>query len=76
MNAGDVLMKKWCFGMGRSKAREEGAMNSSGELVTYRTYPKYRTIVFKVDSASKNGETWRVFLPHWTEATILEDAKS
>ena len=60
MNAGDVLMKKWCFGMGRSKAREEGAMNSSGELVTYRTYPKYRTIVFKVDSASKNGETWTV----------------
>ena len=27
MNAGDILMKKWCFGTGRSKAREEGAMN-------------------------------------------------
>jgi hypothetical protein len=60
MNTGDVLMKKWCFGMGRSKARDEATMNTQGELATYRTYPKYRTIVFKVDTASKKGDTWTV----------------
>ena len=58
MNAGDVLMKKWCFGMGRSKAREEAVQGANGEVNTYVTYPKYRTIVFKVDSANKNGEEW------------------
>jgi len=40
MNVGDVLMKKWCFGTGRGKVREEAGMNASGEVVTYRTYPK------------------------------------
>ena len=60
MNVGDVLMKKWCFGTGRSKVREEAAMNASGEVQTYRTYPKYRTIVFKVNEASKKGKTWTV----------------
>tara|TARA_R110000824_G_scaffold35790_3_gene111801 strand:- start:4513 stop:5016 length:504 start_codon:yes stop_codon:yes gene_type:complete len=60
MNAGDVLMKKWCFGMGRSKAREEAVQGANGEVNTYVTYPKYRTIVFKVDSANKNGEEWTV----------------
>jgi len=60
MNVGDVLMKKWCFGTGRSKVREEVGMNARGEAVTYRTYPKYRTIVFKVNKASKKGKTWTV----------------
>ena len=60
MKANDILMKKWCFGMGRSKAREEAVMNQSGELETYRTYPKYRTIVFKVDKATKTGNQWFV----------------
>ncbi len=60
MNAGDVLMKKWCFGTGRSKAREEAVQGMNGEVNTYVTYPKYRTIVFKVDSASKNGKIWTV----------------
>ena len=36
MNVGDVLMKKWCFGTGRSKVREEAVMNTSGEVQTYR----------------------------------------
>jgi len=60
MQANDILMKKWCFGMGRSKAREEAAMNANGELQTYRTYPKYRTIVFKVEKATKKGNQWHV----------------
>lgn len=60
MNVGDVLMKKWCFGTGRGKVREEAGMSANGELVTYRTYPKYRTIVFKVNEVSKKGKTWTV----------------
>ena len=56
-------MKKWCFGMGRfknNKGREEAAMNANGELETYRTYPKYRTIVFKVLKVEKKEEQWHV----------------
>jgi len=61
MKANDVLMKKWCFGFGRSnvKARNE-AVQVNGELHTFRSFPKYRTIVLKVSSAKeKNGE-WEV----------------
>ena len=62
MQANDILMKKWCFGMGRGKvkAREEATMNASGELQTFRTYPKYRTIVFKVEKATKKGKQWTI----------------
>jgi hypothetical protein len=62
MNCGDVLMKKWCFGTGRAKVkgREEAVMNNNGELQTYVTYPKYRTIVFKVLSAKKKNNQWHV----------------
>jgi len=60
MQANDILMKKWCFGMGRSKVREEAIMNENGELQTYRTYPKYRTIVLKVEKATKKGKQWHV----------------
>ena len=60
MQANDILMKKWCFGTGRSKAREEATMDTNGELQTYRTYPKYRTIVFKVEKATKKGKQWTV----------------
>ena len=47
MKTDDIIMKKWCFGLGRSKVREEAKMNRNGELETYKTYPKYRTIVLK-----------------------------
>jgi hypothetical protein len=60
MKSNDILMKKWCFGTGRSKVREEAAMNQNGELQTYRTYPKYRTIVFKVEKAKKKNNQWHV----------------
>lgn len=60
MQENDILLKKWCFGTGRSKARNEAAVNASGELQTYRTYPKYRTIVFKVEKASRAGKHWIV----------------
>jgi len=60
MQANDILMKKWCFGMGRSKVREEAIMNENGELQTYFTYPKYRTIIFKVEKVIKKGKQWHV----------------
>tara|TARA_R110002110_G_scaffold55554_1_gene158457 strand:- start:2739 stop:3233 length:495 start_codon:yes stop_codon:yes gene_type:complete len=60
MQANDFLLKKWCFGTGRSKARDEATVNTNGELQTYRTYPKYRTIVFKVEKATKKGKQWTV----------------
>jgi len=60
MQANDILMKKWCFGTGRSKVRQEAAMNANGELQTYRTYPKYRTIVFKIEKAEKKNGQWTV----------------
>jgi len=60
MQQNDILMKKWCFGTGRAKAREEAVQSNDGELKTYVTYPKYRTIVFRVDSASKSGKEWTV----------------
>jgi len=60
MQANDILMKKWCFGMGRSKVREEAVMDANGELQTYRTYPKYRTIVFKVEKAEKKNDQWTI----------------
>jgi hypothetical protein len=60
MQANDVLMKKWCFGFGRSKARTEATMNNQGELQTYNSFPKYRTIVFKVSQARKQGKQWLV----------------
>ena len=56
MISGDVLMKKWCFGMGRAKAREEAVQGANGEVNTYVTYPKYRSIVFKVDEVTKKGK--------------------
>ncbi len=61
MKPNDYLMKKWCFGFGRStQGRDEAKMNASGELQTYRSYPKYRTIVFKVDKVSRKGSEWHI----------------
>ena len=60
MKTGDVLLKKWCFGIGRSKARTMVGQDLQGEAVTYVTYPKYRTIALQVESAEKRGNKWHV----------------
>lgn len=57
---GDILLKKWCFGIGRAKPRKMVGQNASGEAQTYVTYPKYRTIALKVESAEKKGKLWHV----------------
>ena len=72
MKTNDFLMKKWCFGFGyrrNTKAREQAHMNADGELTTTRTFPKYRTIVFKVDKATKKGKTWTVEGTQWASLT-------
>ena len=62
MKTNDIIMKKWCFGMGRSKVREEARQNQSGELETHRTYPKYRTIVLMIEEATlkKGKNQWTI----------------
>tara|TARA_R110002110_G_scaffold382962_1_gene594269 strand:+ start:167 stop:682 length:516 start_codon:yes stop_codon:yes gene_type:complete len=60
MQQGDILMKKWCFGIGRAKPRKMVGQNTGGEAQTYITYPKYRTIVLKIESAEKKGKVWHV----------------
>jgi len=60
MQANDVLLKKWCFGMGRTKKREEAGVNASGELQTWYSYPKYRTIAFKVLKVEKKNNQLHV----------------
>ena len=59
MQANDVLLKKWCFGMGRTK-REEAGTNANGELQTWYSYPKYRTIAFKVLKVEKKNNQLHV----------------
>jgi len=60
METGDILLKKWCFGIGRAKPRTMMEQNSSGEANTYITYPKYRTIAVQVESAEQKGKMWHV----------------
>jgi len=60
MKKGDILLKKWCFGIGRSKGRQMVGENRSGEAETYFTYPKYRTIALQVETAEKKGKQWHV----------------
>jgi len=53
MKPNDILMKKWCFGIGR--ARKMVRENNQGEAETFVQYPKYRTIALKVISAKKGS---------------------
>jgi hypothetical protein len=70
MQKDDVLIKKWCFGIGRSKAREEMVQNHSGEAQVVRTYPMYRTIALKVLSAKKKKKNvWEVEVERYSSVT-------
>ena len=69
MEQGDILIKKWCFGIGRAKPRTELAQNAGGEAQTFITYPKYRTIILKVESAEKKGKLWHVKGKQWASLT-------
>jgi hypothetical protein len=70
MQKNDILIKKWCFGIGRSKVREEMVQNNKGEAEVVRTYPKYRTIALKVLSAKKKkGSVWEVEVERYSSVT-------
>ena len=60
MKPGDVLLKKWCFGIGRAKPRTMMGQQANGEGSTYVTYPKYRTIAVRIESAEQKGKVWHV----------------
>jgi len=60
MKTGDILLKKWCFGIGRAKPRKMVGQNAQGEAETFITYPKYRTIALQVESAEIKGKQWHV----------------
>ena len=60
MKNGDILLKKWCFGIGRAKPRKMLEQNASGDTNIVITYPKYRTIALLVESAEKKGKKWHV----------------
>ena len=59
MKPNDILMKKWCFGIGR--ARKTVETNANGEAEIVRSFPRYRTIVMKIISAEKLPDNkWKV----------------
>ena len=68
MKENDILMKKWCFGIGR--ARKTVETNESGEAEIVRSFPRYRTIVMKVASAKKlPNNKWEVEADKYTSLT-------
>ena len=68
MKPNDILMKKWCFGIGR--ARKMVRENNQGEAETVVQYPKYRTIAIKVISAKKGSSNkWQVKAEQYSSLT-------
>ena len=68
MKPNDILMKKWCFGIGR--ARKTVETNANGEAEIVRSFPRYRTIVLKVVSAEKlPNNQWKVEVDKYVSLT-------
>jgi len=60
MKKGDILLKKWCFGVSYNKPKDWVEV-SDGQAHTVQRYPRYRSIVLRVLSAKKKGkDTWEV----------------
>jgi len=55
MKKGDVLLKKWCFGISYRKLYERVEMEG-GEAKTTYSFPKYRSIALRVLSVKKKGK--------------------
>ena len=55
MKKGDVLLKKWCFGISYKKHENRVEMGGNGAHVTV-SFPKYRSIVLRVLSCKKKGK--------------------
>ena len=59
MKKGDVLLKKWCFGVSYKKLNEWVEM-AGGQAVTTARFPRYRTIALKVTRAKRKGNKWEI----------------
>ena len=60
MKKGDVLLKKWCFGISYKKIYECVEVHN-GEASVVMSYPKYRSIALRVLSATKKGKnSWEI----------------
>jgi|TARA_R110000824_G_scaffold185997_18_gene367193 hypothetical protein len=55
MKKGDVLLKKWCFGISYRKLYERVEMEGNEAKTTY-SFPKYRSIALRVLSVKKKGK--------------------
>jgi len=60
MKKGDVLLKKWCFGISYKKLVERVEVHN-GEATVVASWPKYRSIALRVVSSKKKGKnTWEI----------------
>ena len=60
MKKGDVLLKKWCFGISYKKLETRVEVRN-GEASTVLSWPKYRSIALRVLSSKKKGRsTWEI----------------
>jgi|TARA_R110000787_G_scaffold2353_5_gene9367 hypothetical protein len=55
MKKGDVLLKKWCFGVSYNKLESHVEMGGGGAHVAV-SFPRYRSIVLRVLSCKKKGK--------------------
>ena len=60
MKKGDVLLKKWCFGISYKKLVPRLEVHN-GEATIVASFPKYRSIALRVVKAKKKGKnTWEI----------------
>jgi len=60
MKKGDVLLKKWCFGISYKKLENRVEMHN-GQAQVVASWPMYRSIAIKVLSVKKKGSnSWEV----------------
>ena len=68
MEKGDVLLKKWCFGV--SFKPKEWLQVSKGNAQVFKRFPRYRTIALKILSAEEKGKnTWEVEAERYASLT-------
>ena len=60
MKKGDVLLKKWCFGISYKKLEARVEVHN-GEASIIASFPRYRSIALRVVKAKKKGKnTWEI----------------
>ena len=56
MKKGDILLKKWCFGVSYKKLESHVQMSGDGGAHVGVSFPRYRSIVLRVLSCKKKGK--------------------